>query len=75
MTTAGGTRHKTNYSQGEIEHGSLKEYDITHNKCLSKSKDVCFSNQVPSGFCETSCPHNPLTRHCPGLKNTMFSNF
>lgn len=32
ITTAGGTRHKTNYSQGEIEHSSLKEHNTTLNK-------------------------------------------
>lgn len=32
MTTAGGIRHKTNYSQGEMKHSSLKEYNITLNK-------------------------------------------
>lgn len=32
MTTAGGTRQMTNYSQGEIEHSSLKEYNTTLNK-------------------------------------------
>lgn len=32
MTTAGGTRQKTNYSQGEKEHSSLKEYNTTLNK-------------------------------------------
>jgi len=32
ITTAGGTRHKTNYSQGEIRHSSLKEHNITLNK-------------------------------------------
>ena len=32
MTTAGGTRHKTNYSQGEIEHSSFKEYNTILNK-------------------------------------------
>lgn len=32
MAIAGGTRHKTNYSQGEIEHSVLKEYNTTLNK-------------------------------------------
>lgn len=48
MTTADGTRHKTNYSQGEMKHSSLKEYNITLNKYVFQAltlfvlQTVCF---------------------------------
>lgn len=48
MTATGGTRHKTNYSQGEMEHSRLKEYNIILNKYVFQAltlfvlQIVCF---------------------------------